>query len=500
MLSVLRRRCSDLLTAASVVALAMACFYVIHANATVAAIMLLFAVLLAGAYAHRTQAVAASITATLCLDYFFIPPIGTISIAAPEGWIILCVFLAVSLVATDLSSRLRRQRNELGARQMESEKLHALSRAILLSTGGEDLRRLLVNKCIELFGLTETALFESATGEFYRSQILGSIPVDQLRATALDRTVQRAATPVDAPAHDDLTIIPVTLGNKTFGSFGFRGPALRDVAMQSLGTTIAIGLAQAQAQEAGFRAEAVRKSEELKSVMIDALAHELKTPLTAIDMAADMLGHTRNISVEQRDDLLEVIQEESRRLRRLMDEAIHLARIDGKRFRLERETVQVDELINAALQSIGDRLSGHTIKLELGSHVPALFVDRELMVQALKQLIDNAAKYSPARSSITITAAETSGLIAVSVRDRGQGLTELEQRRVFDKFYRARRDRSAIQGTGMGLSIAKEIAEAHGGSISVESQFGQGARFTITLSPAPVGEGVESLTSLNKPA
>jgi two-component system sensor histidine kinase KdpD len=491
MLSVLRRRCSDLLTAAAVTALATACFYLLHANATVAAIMLLFAVLLAGAYTRRSQAVAASIAATLCLDYFFIPPIGYISIGSPEGWIILFIFLAVSIVAGDLSSRLQRQRNELGARQMESEKLHALSRAILLSTGGEDLRRLLVNKCIELFGLTETALFESATGEFYRSQMQGSIPIEQLRATAVDRTVQRNAGSSDGVS-EELIIIPVTLGNKTFGSFGFRGPALRDVAMQSLGTTIAIGLAQAQAQEAGFRAEAVRKSEELKSVMIDALAHELKTPLTAIDMAADMLGNTRNISTGQRDDLLEVIQEESRRLRRLMDEAIHLARIDGKRFRLERETVRVDELIRTAVQSIGDNLSGHTITLDMGPRVPALFVDRELMVQALKQLIDNAVKYSPARSPITIAAEDSAGLVALSVRDQGQGLTELEQRRVFDKFYRARRDRLAIQGTGMGLSIAKEIAEAHGGSIVVESQFGQGARFTITLPPASVSQRVES--------
>jgi two-component system, OmpR family, sensor histidine kinase KdpD len=494
MLSVLRRRCSDLLSAAAVTALAMACFYLLHANATVAAIMLLFAVLLAGAYASRTQAVAASVAATLCLDYFFIPPIRAISIGSPEGWIILSIFLAVSIVATDLSSRLQRERNELGARQIESEKLHALSRAILLSTGGEDLRRLLVNKCMELFGLTETALFESASGEFYRSHLHGAIPVEQLRATALDRTVQRIAGTSDdpnGPSPDELIIIPVTLGNKTFGSFGFRGPALRDVAMQSLGTTIAVGLAQAQAQEAGFRAEAVRKSEELKSVMIDALAHELKTPLTAIDMAADMLGNARNISTGQRDELLAVIREESRRLRRLMDEAIHLARIDGKRFRLERETVRVDELIRTAIQSIGDNLSGHTITLDLAPRPPALFVDRELMVQALKQLIDNAVKYSPARSPITITAAESAGLVALSVRDQGQGLTELEQRRVFEKFYRARRDRSAIQGTGMGLSIAKEIAEAHGGSISVESQFGQGARFTITLPPASVTDRVE---------
>ncbi|HMF77858.1 MAG TPA: ATP-binding protein [Bryobacteraceae bacterium] len=496
MLSVLRRRGSHLLTAAGIVALALACFYLIHASATVAAILLLFGVLLAGAYTNRAQAIAASIVATLCLDYFFVPPIGRITIAASQGWIILSVFLGVSLVATDLSTRLRRQRNELAERQLENEKLHALSRAILLSAGGEDLRRLLVNKCIELFGLTEAALFETASGEFYPSQIGGSIPIDQLRTTALDRTVLRSPVPGGADqngsAHDDLTVIPVTLGNKSFGSFGFRGPALRDVAMQSLGNTIAIGLAQAQAQEAGYRAEAVRKGEELKSIMIDALAHELKTPLTAIDVAADMLGSSKSISSDQRDDLLKVIQEESLRLRRLMSEAIHLARIDGKRFRLERETVSVNELIDAVIDSTGNRLSGHTIKLELAPDVPRLSVDRELMVQALKQLIDNAVKYSPTHSAITIAATEINGSVAVSVRDQGQGLTELEQRRVFEKFYRGQRDRSAEQGTGMGLAIAKEIAEAHGGSISVESEFGKGARFTITVPPASVSERVES--------
>ena len=106
------------------------------------------------------------------------------------------------------------------------------------------------------------------------------------------------------------------------------------------------------------------------------------------------------------------------------------------------------------------------------------------MTQALKQLLDNAMKYSPARAPITILASEANGLVSISVRDRGQGLTELEQGRVFEKFYRGRRDRSGVQGTGMGLAIAKEIAEAHGGSISVESKLGQGSRFTITLQSA----------------
>jgi two-component system sensor histidine kinase KdpD len=382
----------------------------------------------------------------------------------------------VSLVASDLSSRLRRQRDELLARQTESEKLHALSRAILLSSGGEDLRRLLVNKCMELFGFSETVVFESATGEFYRSQMAGSIPIEDLRRVALYGSVEHREAD-----RGGATIMPATLGNKTFGSFAFRGPALREGALQSLGNTIAIGLAQAQAQEAWSRAEAVRKSEELKSIMIDALAHELKTPLTSIEAAADMLLQPANVSAEQRQDLLHVIQQETQGLRRLMGEAIHLARIDAKRMKLECEPLRVDELITAAIQALGERSASYPISVELTEEVPWIFADRELMVQALKQLLDNAIKYSPARSAISVAAGEANGVVSVSVQDRGQGLTELEQRRVFDKFYRGHRDRSAVQGTGMGLAIAREIAEAHGGSIAVESQLGQGSRFTITM-------------------
>lgn len=482
MLAVLQRRGLDLLAAVGVWVVSLACFYVAHANATVAAIVLLFTVLLAGAYMSQAGAVAASVAATLCLDYF-VPPIGQITIGDPQGWIVLAVFLAVSLVATDLASRLRRQREELVERQTESEKLHALSRAILLSSGGEELRRLLVNKCIELFDLAEAVLFESATGEFYRSQMLGTIPIDQLRATAVDRSVQRSGSDENVTA-----VIPVTLGNKTFGSFGMRGPALREVAVQALGNTIAVGLAQAQAQEAESRAEAVRKSEELKSVVIDALAHELKTPLTAIEVAADVLRQPQLVSAEQRTDMLNVIQEEARRLRRLMGEAIHLARIDAKRFKLEREALGVDALVDEAMRSFGNRMDTHSVRLDFAVGVPPVFVDRELMLEAVKQLLDNAIKYSPANSCITIAATETHGLVSISVRDQGQGLTELEQTRVFDKFYRGRRERTAVQGTGMGLAIAKEIAEAHGGSISVESEFGKGARFTITVQAVPVGE------------
>ncbi|HZQ52709.1 MAG TPA: ATP-binding protein [Bryobacteraceae bacterium] len=471
----LRRLRSMLAASLAVLGAGLLCTRVLHADSTVAAIVLFLAVLLVSGYSRMLEAVIADIIAAFWLDYYHIPPVGSITIGDVQGWFALLVFLAVSLIATNLSARLRRQRDQLILQQTESEKLHALSRTMLLASGAEDGRRLLINKCMELFGFNEVVLFESATSQFHRSQIHTEIPDEKLQRAALHRSVEESA---------DLTIIPVELGNKSFGSLAFRGASLARPMLQAIGNTIAVGLAQAQAREAAGRAEAVRRSEELKSVLIDALAHDLKTPLTAIEAATDILLSPSGASASQRYDLLQVVREETLRLKRLVGEAIHLSRIDAKKLKLEYETVRVPELIDGAVESLGGRLSTHQISIEVPPDLPAVFADRELILQSLKQLLDNAIKYSPPRSVVTISAGEANGFVSISVRDQGQGLTELEQTRVFDKFYRGRYDGSAIQGTGMGLAIAREISEAHGGSIGVESEIGKGSRFTITLRPA----------------
>src|ERR1700761_6647926 len=205
------------------IAIAVICQRVVHANATIAASALLLAVLLAGAYTNLPEAVLTSVTATLCLDYFFVPPIGSITIGAPQGWIVLAVFLAVSLFASHLAARLREERDELITRQRELEKLYALSRAMLLSSG-EDVRRLIVNKCIELFGFSEVVLYETATGRFHRSSSQTLVSEDKLRKVALYGSIE----------HDGAgrtTVLPVMLGNKNFGSLGFRDAELREPAL-----------------------------------------------------------------------------------------------------------------------------------------------------------------------------------------------------------------------------------------------------------------------------
>lgn len=469
-----------LLAILAVFATTLICFRVLHANATAAAVTLLLSVLLTGTYATLPEAIIAAFTATFCLDYFFIPPIRSVTVGDPQGWIVLAVFLIVSLIATNLSSRLRRQRDELLRQQTETEKLHALSRAMLFSEETEGMERLVINKCMELFSLTEIVLFELLDDAFYRSATQSSIPDELLRRVARNGSVHQSK-------EDRLTAIRVALGNKIFGSLAFRGPMLDEQAMQALGSTIAMGIAQTQARTAGSRAEAIRRSEELKSVMIDALAHDLKTPLTAIEAAGDMLLSPANISSAQRQDLLEVIKQETGGLRRIVEEAIHLARIDAERLKLDCQAHSVDEIIQAAIASLGERAGPH--QMEPGriqihtAGAPLVSADRELIMQALKQLIDNAIKYSPAKSVISITASAADGMVTIGVRDRGPGLTELEQSRVFDKFYRSH-GRSGVQGTGMGLAIVKEILEAHGGSAGVRSERGQGSEFFISLHEA----------------
>jgi two-component system sensor histidine kinase KdpD len=329
---------------------------------------------------------------------------------------------------------------------------------------------------MELFGMDEAVLFESASGEYWRSSSRGTISLDDLRRVS----IYAAAESLPNGSH----IMPVTLGNKTFGSLGYCGQKLSQSASNALSNTLATALAQAQAHEASTQAEAVRRSEELKSVMIDALAHDLKTPLTAIEMAAETLVQAPLISPDQRAGLVGEIQQAASSLRQLVHGAIHLARIDAKRLRLEARSTSVAAAVQAAVESVGDRAASHEFNIDIQPDIPPILADSELLIQALKQLIDNALKYSPSRSVITLAAGHAEETVWISVRDQGPGLTELEQSRVFEKFYRGRYDGSAVQGTGMGLAIAKEIAEAHGGAVSVESQVGKGTRFTITLMAA----------------
>ena len=244
--------------------------------------------------------------------------------------------------------------------------------------------------------------------------------------------------------------------------------------------------------ERSSQAKALKQSERLKSALLDAVTHDLRTPLTAIKASATTLlddqrslasGETR-LGEEGRQEMLEIIDEEADRLDRFIGGLMELARIEAGEMQLRRQWNSLDEIIMAAMKRAEPRTRAHKIELWLDDQLPSVNVDEPALVEVVYVLVDNAAKYSAPGSVIKVAAkAGTDNMVRVIVEDQGPGIpTELRER-VFDKFFRAMRDGDqGKHGTGMGLAIAQGIVEAHGGRIWIEAgEGGAGARFVVEL-------------------
>jgi two-component system sensor histidine kinase KdpD len=275
--------------------------------------------------------------------------------------------------------------------------------------------------------------------------------------------------------------VPLRMGLRVVGSMGLSGPPLSRETMEAMGSLIAISIERAGAVEKLARAEASRESEQLRSALLDSVTHEFRTPLTAIKASASSLLTNSGLTEAARTELLTVINEESDRLNRLVGEAAEMAQLDAGKFELHVATHRIAEAIDDAIERAKSSLGKHTVELSLPKDLPEVPMDLGRISEVVLQLLENAAKYSPDDSSIYITAEVRNRMLMTSVADRGPGIDDFEQGLIFEKFYRGRNQRLQVQGTGMGLAIAKAIVEAHGGQIGVTSQPGHGSVFYFTL-------------------
>jgi two-component system sensor histidine kinase KdpD len=462
-----------------VAAVTVICFRIVPVNATTAGFAYLIAVLFVAARWGLTESISGAVAAGLCYNFFFLPPIGTFAIADPQNWVALLVFLSTSITASHLSTQAKRRAVEATERQREMEKLYALSRSILLiEPTQQQVPKQLAMQVAQSLGATAIALYDRQTGETYRSG-----PEDFPDSTAeLEQAAVQGTFFRDEKTKTVITSI--RLGAQPIGGLGLKGVELSDSALQGLANLVAIGLERARAQEAASRAEAARQSDELKSTLLDALAHELKTPLTAIKAASTALLSSSALKEVQQRELISIVDEETDRLSILVTEAIQLARIEAGRVQLRRENHSVCELINSVVEKVQPAAAGRQIEVRIPADVPPLWVDRELMEVALRQLIDNAFKYSPPDSAVAVTVSSSDGRVVISVADHGPGIPEAEQTLIFEKFYRAEASRHQIPGAGLGLVIAREIIHVHGGEIWVESKLGEGSVFHVSVPAA----------------
>ncbi|HEY6373883.1 MAG TPA: ATP-binding protein, partial [Edaphobacter sp.] len=243
----------------------------------------------------------------------------------------------------------------------------------------------------------------------------------------------------------------------------------------------AIAIERAGAVETLTRVEASRESERLRNALLDSVAHELRTPLTSITAAITSLRSDPLLNREQSDEMMQVIEEEAGRLDRLVGQAMEMAELDAHDIQLDLRPHSMREAVDLALEAVQVPLRNHPVDVRLADSLPRVEMDLERIAKVLQHLLENAAKYSAEGSPIFISAEVSRGRLVTSVADRGAGVDDFERMMIFDKFYRGQGQRYRVQGTGMGLAIAKAIVEAHGGSIEVTSQAGQGSVFSFAL-------------------
>jgi len=244
---------------------------------------------------------------------------------------------------------------------------------------------------------------------------------------------------------------------------------------------VAIAVERARAVEELGKTEATREGERLKSALLDSITHDFRTPLTSIKASVTSLLSTSTREGQNANELLTVIDEECDRLNRLVGDAAEMARLDAGEFELKRGPQELKEIISAALEQYKGPLGQREVRVELPADLPPVNADFARIKDVLVRLIENADSYSPKGTPITIGAEANKEFVTVSVADQGPGIEEMEMGLIFDKFYRGRNQRYLVQGTGMGLPIAKAIIEAHGGTIGVTSQIGRGSVFSFTL-------------------
>jgi two-component system sensor histidine kinase KdpD len=450
-------------------------FLRLHVNETTVALTLLIGILLVAANWGLRHSIYLSILSAAAFNFFFLPPVLTFTVGDGRNWVALFAFLVTGIVASQLAERARREAKISRRRQREAERLYEFSQQMLVTGNVIDLLNVLPQMIAVTFNLTGAAVYLREKDRIYRSSPdYMDVTASELRDAAFTRDHRYD----EARA---VTLVPILLGTRPIGAVGITGNRTSPEALDAVCGLAAIAIERAGAVETLTRVQASRESERLRNALLDSVAHELRTPLTSITAAVTTLRSEPLLDPEQSGEMLQVIEEEAARLDRLVGQAMEMAELDANDIKLDLRMHSMREAVDLALEAVQGPLKNHPLELRLPDTLPPVQMDLERIAKVLQHLLENAAKYSAEGSPIFVSAEVSRGQLVTSVADRGAGVDDLEKMMIFDKFYRGQGQRYRVQGTGMGLAIAKAIVEAHGGSIDVTSQPSQGSVFSFYL-------------------
>jgi two-component system sensor histidine kinase KdpD len=455
---------------------------------TTAALALLLVVLGAATLARLRTAMAISLLAMLTLNFFFLPPIGTLTIADPQNWIALFAFLVVAIIASNLSAAAQERARDAIARRNEVTRLFDLTRDVLLTTETAGAIEILARHVARRFELARIAIclpgdhgwriYQGGSQELVIDSDTLNTAFAKARGTLEFDARQRAyGGHIRVGERQELFIVPLRHGTKAVGLLA-AASTLDIGTLDAVAGVVAIAIERTEFLAERDAAALVRQKADLAATLLAALSHDLRTPLTAIRVAVENLRG--DLPADQRRAQAAAAMTELERLTRLFQDILDMARIDAAAIRIERQWVTAADVVDAALAHVRHAVSGHALRVEADTEME-VEIDPVLTSVALSHVIQNAAQYSPSDAPILVCADVRADGLHISVTDGGPGLDPGELEHLFERFYRGRSARQTTFGTGMGLSITRGLLSAAGGRIWAENAPAGGARFSLVV-------------------
>jgi two-component system sensor histidine kinase KdpD len=447
--------------------------YPLRADVAITGCLYLLLVVLQSTVATFTASAIVVVLAIGCLDYFFIPPLLTLRISSPLDAIALVTFLVTTLVITRLASKAREEARNAEARRKDLARLYALASRLVSVSPQAVVERKYLGIFREIFDLRAMCLLDG---------VAGAVACDGKSGNRLsDRTKDAYTSGND---YDDETaniaVRCVRISEKPLGAVGFEGLPRAESTAGPLGVLAAAMIQRAHSFVEASEAAAAAQVEVLRSAILDAFAHQFKTPLAAIMTAAGSLRETGPL-VPGQDEMVETIEAQAAGLGRLTTRLLRMARLDRDEIQPRLQVTDLPAVINQLIDPYRSLANGHNFVVNNGTAVEVLS-DPDMLGLAIVQLLDNAFRYSPPDSTITVSVDSVDSFAIVRVTNEGSQISPEEQNRIFDRFYRGSAGHHT-SGTGLGLYVAKKIVLAHGGTLKLDTEhvYGQGNTFYLRL-------------------
>jgi two-component system sensor histidine kinase KdpD len=418
------------------------------------------------------QATVLSAVAVLCQTYFFVPPVYSWYIADAQSYVALAVFEFSALLVSRLSAREQSNARDAEEQRRSMAMLYELSRRSLQL----DLRNApgprVLHLVKEIFPVSAVAIFDSDLDTIDK---LGSFPLD---AKEMAKNTCYFEMNQD---YDDLGFSRrvLRLGTAPIGALLICGE-LNPLTVDAIASLTSITFDRYRSFASETKAEAAHQTEQLRTTVLDGLAHAFKTPLTAIRAASSGLMELGEMKPAQAD-LAALIDEQAVLLSEMTTRLLQTARLQAEEVSLNREDIPIVELLEEVTAEHSGILCGHPLQVSISDKSLATRGDRELLASIVRQFVDNAAKYSHPGSSIEISAQKSASQILIAVHNDGPAIRAQDRERIFERFYRCPDTKHQAPGTGIGLSIAKKAAEVHDGHVWVISDEAEGTTFFLSI-------------------